>query len=665
MRASKSLALLLYCSTVLMASEGVESEAIRSAVSGGLSIVQKAAKNYPKHRDCFSCHHQTLPMLAMDIAGRKGLAIDSELMQSQAEFTWNTFHEKRERIANGKGVGGAAMTVSYGLWALDIAKWQSDETTNAMVTYLLKRQRDDGSWHRSSNRPPLEDSDFTCGILAIHYMREFSTESNKNDVEAAAKRLKKWVLATTSKSHEDSVSKLGALALLRCDQQEMSKLRTQILSAQHADGGWSQLPDMDSDAYATGMTLFTLHRTGLKVTEPHFQRGLRFLLDTQLDDGSWFIKSRSKPIQEMFDNGDPHGDNQFISIAGTSWATAALALALPDTTNVPHDDSTTTKADTSYEDGNQNLERESDLEPVFLVADGLNADGTLVENYRRGLRYAIDYFGNYGPYFIYLLGPDSEQSIREIYRKRAESRANPNSSDSLEDQIAEFLKRPNVVAEIDAVLSGKAEGGLTWTQDPPLLYEDVTTNAKEREKNPIENTWGALHEYHHVFQMAHCDTKQERTSGHNINSWMAEGMATYSSAKFMEDLSLIDFKGYMRELRKTGGNIGQPGINDFLSSTETWRLEDESYWQEGGSAQVYYMLGAWATAYLIHVQGVDEVTVLKDWYHDIPRIGKLAAFKKHMGLSLDDFYKKFDVFIRQSDDVVMKIFDEKKQISED
>ena len=288
-----------------------------------------------------------------------------------------------------------------------------------------------------------------------------------------------------------------------------------------------------------------------------------------------------------------------------------------------------------------------------------------MENYRRGLRYAIDYFGNYGPYFIYLLGPDSEQSIREIYRKRAESRANPNSSDSLEDQIAEFLKRPNVVAEIDAVLSGKAEGGLTWTHDPPLLYEDVTTNAKEREKNPIENTWGALHEYHHVFQMAHCDTKQERTSDHNINSWMAEGMATYSSAKFMENLSLIDFKDYMRELRKTGGNTGRPGINDFLSSTKTWRLDDESYWQEGGSAQVYYMLGAWATAYLIHVQGVDEVTVLKDWYHDISRIGKSAAFEKHMGLSLADFYKKFDVFIRQSDDVVMKIFEEKKQIRKD
>ena len=45
----------------------------------------------------------------------------------------------------------------------------------------------------------------------------------------------------------------------------------------------------------------------------------------------------------------------------------------------------------------------------------------------------------------------------------------------------------------------------------PVIHVAVTTNAKEREKNPIENTWGALHEYHHVFQMAHCDTKQSRS----------------------------------------------------------------------------------------------------------------------------------------------------------
>ncbi len=323
---------------------------------------------------------------------------------------------------------------------------------------------------------------------------------------------------------------------------------------------------------------------------------------------------------------------------------------------IPNEVAKKSKDDSDSEVGSGTGGRETEIEPVFLVADGLNSDGSLVANYRRGLRYAIDYFGNYGPYYIYLLGPDSEQNIRDIYRKRGEIRANPNASASVEEQIAEFLARPNVVSEIEAVLSGKAHGGLTWTPDPPLLFEDVTTNAKGRAKNPIENTWGALHEYHHVFQIAHCDTKQERTSDHHINSWMAEGMATYSSAKFMENLRLIDFKDYMLELRTSGANIGRPGINEFLASTKTWRLDDESYWEQGGSAQVYYMLGAWATAYLIHVRGVDEVTVLKHWYHDIPRIGKSVAFEKHMGLSLADFYQQFALFIKQSDDAVMKIF---------
>ena len=312
----------------------------------------------------------------------------------------------------------------------------------------------------------------------------------------------------------------------------------------------------------------------------------------------------------------------------------------------------------STENGGQDLTRQTDSEPVLFVAAGLNADGALVENYRRGLKYAIDYFGNYGPYYVYLLGPGNEQSIRDIYRKRAESRVDPSALKPVEEQIEEFLKRPNVVAEIDAVLAGKAEGGLTWSEPPRRVYEDVTTNAKGREKDPIENTWGALHEYHHVFQIAHCDSYQKRTSDRNLNSWMSEGMATYSSAKFMQNLKLVNFKNYMLELRKTGGNIGRPGINDFIAGGKTWRLDDETYWEAGGSAQVYYMLGAWATAYLIHVQGVAEVTVLKNWYFDIPRIGKSAAFEKHMGLSLNDFYTKFDTFVSQSNDEVMKIFAE-------
>lgn len=301
-----------------------------------------------------------------------------------------------------------------------------------------------------------------------------------------------------------------------------------------------------------------------------------------------------------------------------------------------------------------------DSKPTFHIAKGLNDDGSLLKYYKRGLDYAVNYFGNYGPYHVYLFGPEDEKSVRAMFKERAMSRIDPNSKETVETQVDEFLSRPNVVEEIKSILAGESSGGLTWTLGPIRIYEDITTNATERAKRPIENTWGAMHEYHHVFQIAHSAADQERTADKNSSSWMREGMATYSSAKFMENLKFIDFTEYMLELRKFGANISRPGINEFIKKNSKYRLDNETYWDEGGAPQVYYMIGAWATAYLIHAKGIDEKIVLRDWWYDIVPMGKAAAFKKHMKISLEDFYKEFDSFIRKSDKEVMKIFKKDK-----
>ncbi len=298
--------------------------------------------------------------------------------------------------------------------------------------------------------------------------------------------------------------------------------------------------------------------------------------------------------------------------------------------------------------------QESHIEPQFFVSKGLDQDGSLVANYRRGLDYAIRYFGNYGPYKIYLLGPGNEQDIRAIFRQRAESRVVLQSSESREEQIESFLNRPNTIREIEDVLAGNAMGGLTWSGPENRIYEDVTTNATSRAQDPIENTWGALHEYHHVFQVAHSDSYKDRSSDHNFNSWMLEGMATYSSALFMERLGLADFEAYMLALRKNGANIGRPGINEFLSEATDITLDNETYWDEGPSAQVYYMMGAWAAAYLIHGLKVTEEIVLKKWYQDLPKYGKAEAFERNMNITLREFYDRFDGFIKKPDEVVME-----------
>jgi hypothetical protein len=127
-------------------------------------------------------------------------------------------------------------------------------------------------------------------------------------------------------------NKAGATALMwAVANAEKVKPRVKsLLLEQRADGGWSQLTTLESDAYATGQVLYSLHQAGkLSTKAPAYRRGLEFLLRSQGNDGSWFIRSRSFPAIPFVESGFPYDKNQFISAAGSSWATMALTLALP------------------------------------------------------------------------------------------------------------------------------------------------------------------------------------------------------------------------------------------------------------------------------------------------------------------------------------------------
>jgi len=87
---------------------------------------------------------------------------------------------------------------------------------------------------------------------------------------------------------------------------------------------------LPADAYATGLALWALHASGqVPPTDPAREKGVAFLLRTQLPDGSWHVKSRSFPFQPYFESGFPHGHDQWISASGTGFAAMALLQALP------------------------------------------------------------------------------------------------------------------------------------------------------------------------------------------------------------------------------------------------------------------------------------------------------------------------------------------------
>jgi hypothetical protein len=99
---------------------------------------------------------------------------------------------------------------------------------------------------------------------------------------------------------------------------------------QHADGGWSQLDGANSDAYATGMVLVALQwALDVPSSHPVYRRGVEYLLKTQEPDGSWFVTKRAAAANKYFESGFPHEKFQFISYAGSCWATMALMYAAP------------------------------------------------------------------------------------------------------------------------------------------------------------------------------------------------------------------------------------------------------------------------------------------------------------------------------------------------
>ena len=101
-----------------------------------------------------------------------------------------------------------------------------------------------------------------------------------------------------------------------------------LIAQQREDGGWPQNPNLPSDAYATGQTLFALRETGaVRPDDPAFERGIQFLLRTQHPDGSWHVVSRAPKFQPYFQSGFPYDHDQWISMAGTAWATSALTLS--------------------------------------------------------------------------------------------------------------------------------------------------------------------------------------------------------------------------------------------------------------------------------------------------------------------------------------------------
>src|SRR5262245_34920595 len=140
---------------------------VRAAVAKSLPLLTKSAAGHMANRDCFACHNQHVPILALVAARERGFAIDDGEVDKNMKFINSFLDKNRANYLQGRGQGGQVDTAGYALWTLELGGWQANATTEAVAEYFLLYHQDTPYWRVTANRPPSEVSNFTANFLAL------------------------------------------------------------------------------------------------------------------------------------------------------------------------------------------------------------------------------------------------------------------------------------------------------------------------------------------------------------------------------------------------------------------------------------------------------------------------------------------------------------------
>ncbi len=302
----------------------------RAALEVLLPRLQPISKSFFGRFGCISCHAQSLPAIAVAHARAQGVSIDAELATHPDKATMAMWTPLRESLMQGHCdvVPGFVANVSYGLFSLADEGFQPNRNTDAAALCLAHWQNGDGSWNQEDFRPPLGSSTIKFTALVVRGLSVYLPPGRRDELKSRLERAREFFRKAQPKDTQDLAFLLLGMYWTGMTQ-EIPPVRERLLALQREDGGWAQLPSMAPDAYATGHALHALHTAGgLSVADAAYRKGTQYLLRTQLEDGSWFVRSRAFGFQPYFDAGFPHGPDQFISAAASSWAAIALADSL-------------------------------------------------------------------------------------------------------------------------------------------------------------------------------------------------------------------------------------------------------------------------------------------------------------------------------------------------
>lgn len=314
---------------------------VHQTVDRAIDYLQAESARWLKTRGCAACHHVPMPLWALSEAARHGYTIDQKYL---ADTTESLLGDKDKLKASRIFPDPAAPPdprpqgrgLNMGLPFLMVAARAMPNLTDGQVQSLkliadeiINKQQPDGSWEffATLRRPPINECQITDAAWIIMALDgELSTDPPQALRNSHAKAIAWLDAEKTDGLHQEKTLRL-LLAIRAGKSPESLRASTdELLSLQRADGGWSQtVPELKSDAFATGQTLYVLSLAGYLPQQAEIKRGIDFLVATQRPDGTWPMISRSTP------DGSP-GSSKLLSpieCAASSWATMGLTNLVP------------------------------------------------------------------------------------------------------------------------------------------------------------------------------------------------------------------------------------------------------------------------------------------------------------------------------------------------
>jgi ankyrin repeat protein len=296
------------------------------AAQAGLALLQKTSTEFFKRSGCVGCHNQPMAAMAFAAAQSAGVPVDAaaghehvKMMESEATRAMESLLQRNEG-------GGFADPPAFELFTLHAAGYKANTLTDSLAIYVAGAQLRDGTWKvDGASRSPIQEGTIGRVAIAARVMQVYCPPARKAEFDQRIARSKAWLLAAKPVTNDDLAMRMLALHWLSAGDDRVKAAAAALVGTQRKDGGWGQNPSLPSDAYATGQSLWALREAGLvQPSDPVYQRGAKFLLDTQWEDGSWFVRSRAVKFQPYFESGFPFGHDQWISSAATGYAVMAL-----------------------------------------------------------------------------------------------------------------------------------------------------------------------------------------------------------------------------------------------------------------------------------------------------------------------------------------------------